>query len=96
MKKNHLGKLFCVRSPRKSPVIQYATIGSFTRPFRAGLAVWVSPKFDAFIEGVQNKLKVPRAAAIGVTVLLANVVCTCSLVMAGITVASMATGVPIR
>ena len=44
---------------------------------------------------VETKFRVKRGVAIGITVFLANVVGTISLMCAGISIASIAAGVPI-
>lgn len=65
------------------------------RPFRIGLTVGVSKYFDRAIETIQKRLNVPKAAAIGIVVFLANFVGTCLLMSLGIFIASTLSGVPI-
>ena len=59
----------------------YATVGSFTRPFRFGIAVGIAPKFDAIVAALQRRLKVPKPVAIGLVVVAANVVGTTVLMV---------------
>lgn len=50
---------------------------------------------DNIVNMVETKFRVKRGVAIGITVFLANVVGTISLMCAGISIASIAAGVPI-
>lgn len=65
------------------------------RPARLALSVAVAPRFDRFIIGIQERLRVNKTAAIAVTVVLANVVGTTLFMALGIVLASLAAGVPI-
>jgi len=65
------------------------------RPIRLAAAVAVSPMFDRIVRNMQDRFKVSKAAAIGITVFLANLVGTTLLMCAGIALASLCAGVPI-
>lgn len=68
---------------------------NFIRPIRIAASVGVSKYFDMVINNVQEKTKVPRGVAIGITVFLFNIVGTCSFMALGISIASALSGVPI-
>ena len=65
------------------------------RPFRIALSVGVARYFDNIVKVFQDKFKVSKGWAIGITVFFANVVGTCAAMAAGIALASLASGVPI-
>lgn len=73
----------------------FFVFNNFIRPIRLALAVGVSPKFDQFVNGLQNRLKVSRGVAIALTVIIANVIGTTSLMSLGIFIASCVAGVPL-
>jgi len=73
----------------------FYVISNFMRPFRIAVSVGVSKYFDSFISTVQEKTKVPRAVAIGITVFMFNIVGTCSFMALGIFTASALAGVPV-
>jgi len=73
----------------------FYVFNNIIRPIRIGISVGVAKYFDLAITTVQNRLKVPKPAAIGIVVFLANIVGTCSLMASGILLASTLTGVPV-
>jgi hypothetical protein len=76
----------------------YAGIWVFNniiRPLRLAAAVAVTPYFDRMIESVQQKTNFSRPIAIALVVFLFNIVGTISLLIGGVTLASIAAGVPI-
>ena len=73
----------------------FYVISNFMRPFRIALSVGVSKYFDSFISAVQEKTKVSRAVAIGITVFLFNIVGTSSFMALGVFTASVLAGVPV-
>jgi len=73
----------------------FYVFNNFIRPIRIAASVGVSKYFDMVINTVQEKTKVPRGVAIGITVFLFNIVGTCSFMALGISLASALSGVPI-
>jgi hypothetical protein len=73
----------------------FYVFNNFIRPIRIAASVGVSKYFDMVINNVQEKTKVPRGVAIGITVFLFNIVGTCSFMALGISIASALSGVPI-
>lgn len=73
----------------------FFVFNNLVRPIRLALAVGVSPQFDRFIAALQHRLKVNKAIAITITVLLANVIGTFGAMFTGISVASVLSGVPL-
>ncbi len=73
----------------------FYVFNNIIRPIRIGMSVGVAKYFDAAISMVQRKISVSKPVAIGIVVFLANIVGTCSFMALGITLASMASGVPI-
>lgn len=73
----------------------FYVFNNFIRPIRIAASVGVSKYFDMVINSVQEKTKVPRGVAIGITVFLFNIVGTCSFMALGISIASALSGVPI-
>lgn len=59
------------------------------------MAVGITPYFNRFIESLQNRFKVNRAVAIGLTVVIANIFGTIAFMSAGILLAATLTGVPV-
>ncbi len=73
----------------------FYVINNIVRPIRIGLSVGISKYFDNSIALIQEKLKVSKALAIGIVVFLANIVGTCAVLFLGVSLASLASGVPI-
>jgi hypothetical protein len=69
---------------------------NIVRPLRFGLSVAISTQFDKVIKFIQDKFRVNKSVAIGLTVFFANVVGTTTLMCLGIYIAASMTGVPIR
>lgn len=65
------------------------------RPFRLGLSIAISQYFDQVVAWVQEKTKFNKSISIALVVFLFNIVGTISLMCLGITLASLAAGVPI-
>jgi hypothetical protein len=59
------------------------------------LALGISPYFDKVILSFQNRLKVNKPVAIGITVFLANVVVTTVVLVLGVMAAAALSGTPI-
>jgi hypothetical protein len=68
---------------------------NLVRPLRLAVSVAISPQFDRIVLGIQDRLKVSRAAAITTVVILANLIGTTFFMATGILVASFLAGVPI-
>lgn len=73
----------------------FYVFNNFIRPARFALSMGVSAYFDRFVKFIQDKFRVNKGVAIFLTVFLANVVGTIALMCTGITLASMAAGVPV-
>ncbi|KAL3939194.1 MAG: hypothetical protein SGBAC_006031 [Bacillariaceae sp.] len=73
----------------------FYVFNNFVRPLRLGISVGVSVYFERVIKAIQERLGVKKGVAIFITVFLANVVGTISLMCLGIWLAAMAAGVPI-
>jgi hypothetical protein len=73
----------------------FFVFNNIIRPVRLAVAVGVTPYFTRFINGLQNRLKVNRTVAIGLTVILANIVGTITFMSAGILLAAALAGVPV-
>jgi hypothetical protein len=69
---------------------------NIVRPIRFGLSVAISTQFDKVVQFIQDKFRVNKSVAIGLTVFFANVVGTTTLMCLGISVAASLAGVPIR
>jgi small basic protein len=65
------------------------------RPLRLGLSIAISTYFDQVVAWVQRKTKLNKSLSIGVVVFLFNIVGTISLMCLGISLASLASGVPV-
>lgn len=65
------------------------------RPIRLAAAVALGPQFDRIVLNVEERLRVSRAVAITLVVLMANVVGTTVLMCAGILLAATLAGVPV-
>lgn len=73
----------------------FYVFNNIVRPIRLGMSVGVSIYFERIINAIQERLGVKKGVAIFITVFLANVVGTISLMSLGIWLASVAAGVPI-
>jgi hypothetical protein len=73
----------------------FFVFNNIIRPVRLAVAVVVSPYFDRFINGIQNRLQVSRGIAIASTVILVNLFGTIAFMSAGILLAGAAAGVPV-
>jgi hypothetical protein len=73
----------------------FFVFNNVVRPFRLGLSVAISRYFDNVISFVERKTKFSRSIAIALVVFVFNIVGTISLMAIGISLASMASGVPI-
>jgi hypothetical protein len=73
----------------------FFVFNNVVRPFRLGLSVAISRYFDEVIAFVERKTKFSRSIAIALVVFVFNIVGTISLMAIGISLASMASGVPI-
>lgn len=69
---------------------------NFLRPFRIAISIGIGPLFDRIIANIQEKLKVSKPAAIGVTVFVFNIVMIFAFMGFCITAASLLAGVPIK
>lgn len=65
------------------------------RPLRLGLSIAVAPWLDKLVLFFQNRLKISKALAITVAVIVVNVVGTTLLMAGGISLAALLAGVPI-
>jgi hypothetical protein len=65
------------------------------RPIRFGVSVAISTQFDRIVNWIQAKAGVNKGVAIGLTVFLANIVGTITLMCAGIALAASWAGVPV-
>jgi hypothetical protein len=59
------------------------------------LAVGITPYFNRFIDGLQNRFQVNRTVAIGLTVIIANIFGTLAFMSSGILLAATLAGVPV-
>ena len=73
----------------------FYVFNNIVRPFRIAAAVGVSKYFDQIITTLQNKMKLSRAVAIGLTVFTINICGTFALMALGITAASSLSRVPV-
>ena len=69
---------------------------NIVRPVRFALSVAISTQFDKVVQFIQDKARVNKSVAIGLTVFFANVVGTTVLMCLGISLAASLAGVPIR
>jgi hypothetical protein len=65
------------------------------RPIRFGVSVAISTQFDNVVQWIQTKANVGKGVAVGLTVFLANIVGTITLMCAGIALAASLAGVPV-
>jgi len=73
----------------------FYVFNNIVRPLRIAAAVGVSKYFDQIITTLQNKMKLSRAVAIGLTVFIINICGTFALMALGITAASSLSRVPV-
>lgn len=73
----------------------FFVFNNIVRPVRVAVSIGVSPLFDKIIVMIQEKFRVNKAAAVGITVFFANIVCTISFMSTGIIIASILAGVPV-
>lgn len=73
----------------------FYVFNNIVRPIRLALSVSVSIYFEQVVTFFQEKFKVKKGVAIGLTVFFANVVGTITLMCLGISIAAMAAGVPV-
>lgn len=73
----------------------FYVFNNIVRPVRFALSVSVSMYFDRAVQMIQDKFKLKRGVAIGITVFLANFVGTIALMCLGISIAATAAGVPV-
>lgn len=69
---------------------------NIVRPMRFALSVAISTQFDKVVNFIQDKFRVNKSVAVGLTVFFANVVGTTMLMCLGISIAASFAGVPIR
>jgi hypothetical protein len=69
---------------------------NIVRPIRFGLSMAISTQFDKIVQSIQNRFRVNKSVAIGLTVFFANIVGTITLMCLGISIAASLAGVPIR
>lgn len=65
------------------------------RPIRFAFSIAISPFFDRIINGLQRRFSFSRTSAIVATVFLVNVLGSVAVLVAGVSLASLASGVPI-
>ncbi len=73
----------------------FYVFNNIVRPLRFGASVVAARYFDAFVNTIQRKTKLPRKWSIATVVFLANICGTFAAMGLGITLASGAAGVPI-
>jgi predicted PurR-regulated permease PerM len=73
----------------------FYVVSNFLRPFRFTLAVMVSPYFERLVNWIQRKTRLPKAGAVTATVLIVNLGGTILLMVGGISLASLVSGVPV-
>ena len=73
----------------------FYVFNNIIRPLRITLSVYVSTFFDKMVMAAQERLKCSKGLAIGAIVFFFNIVGTLAAMSAGITLASIASGVPI-
>lgn len=72
----------------------YAVVGNGLRPLRFSLSVAITPAFDRFVALLQRRLKLSKTAAFATCVFLVNVCGTCTYLVVGLRLATLAAGVP--
>ncbi len=73
----------------------FYVFSSLLRPLRVGLAIGISKYFDSALNQIQEKMNCPRPVAIGILVVLANILVTCAVMALGVSLASVLSGVPV-
>ncbi|CAB9526213.1 expressed unknown protein [Seminavis robusta] len=73
----------------------FYVLSNFLRPFRFTAAVAIGPYFERFVNWIQRKTGLPKAGAVTATVMLVNFGGTILLMVGGISLASLFSGVPI-
>jgi hypothetical protein len=68
---------------------------SVIRPIRVALSIGVARYFETAVNTIQNKFRVSKGVAIALTVFFANVVGTTTLMCFGISLAAVASGIPV-
>jgi len=68
---------------------------NIVRPIRLAVSVAIAPQFDRFVAKIQTKMNVSKPVAIGITVILANLVGTTVCMCSGIALAAALAGVPV-
>lgn len=65
------------------------------RPLRFALSIAISPQFDRMINAMQRRLSLSRTTAIALSVFIVNVLGSITVLVSGVAIASMASGVPV-
>jgi hypothetical protein len=65
------------------------------RPLRFALSIAISPQFDRMINAFQRRFSISRTTAIALSVLLVNVFGSIAVLVTGVSLASLASGIPI-
>jgi hypothetical protein len=65
------------------------------RPLRFAFSIAISPVFDRMINGFQRRFSLSRTAAIALSVFIVNVLGSIAVLVTGVSLASLASGVPI-
>lgn len=73
----------------------FFVFNNIVRPIRFAVAVGISPQFDKVVANIQTRLRVNKATATAITVIIANIVGTTALMCAGIALAATLAGVPV-
>ena len=73
----------------------FYVISNLMRPLRVTAAIAIGPYFDRLVNWIQEKTRLPKAGAITATVLLVNLGGTILLMIGGLSLASLLSGVPI-
>lgn len=73
----------------------FYVFNNIVRPIRLAVSVSISIYFDRVVAFIQDKFRVKKGVAIGLTVFFANVVGTIALMCLGISIAATAAGVPV-
>lgn len=73
----------------------FYVFNNIVRPVRLAMSVAISPKFERIVLELQERLKVSKATAIAITVFIANIIGTTTLMCLGILCAGTLAGVPV-
>jgi hypothetical protein len=65
------------------------------RPLRLAFSIAISPVFDRMINSFQRRLSLSRPTAIALTVFIVNILGSITVLVTGVSLASLASGVPI-